>query len=174
MVAKLALLLAAAINLSHLRHASAKMEESRQACYLPLANWLSATMPPGALLAMGDVGMVPYYSGMRTLDIHPESLTDSYIAQRAFTADYVLARKPDVIVLSVRGVYAARMDPLHWSLYEHPGFRLEYAFVGTVRNQWYDDRAYWVFLRKSVDASDAQLQTLPPGIGKQRRTRFDP
>ena len=171
--AALVVILAASVNLSQLRNAIAKMEESARLCYVPLAAWLRAAVPPGSLLAIGDVGMVPYYSGLRTLDIHPESLTDAYIAKNAFTADYVLTRKPQVIILSVRGVYSARMDPLHWSLYEHPTFRLEYGFVGTVRNQWYEDRAYWVFLQNTVAVSDDRLKTLPAGIGKQRRTRFD-
>ncbi|MDH5627393.1 MAG: hypothetical protein OEY69_03770, partial [Candidatus Krumholzibacteria bacterium] len=75
---------------------------------------------------------------------------------------------------SVRWVYTARMDPSYWSLYKHDRFRLEYGFVGTVRDQWYQDRAYWVFLRNGVDVSDDRLRALPEGIGKQRRTRFDP
>ncbi|HEU4365395.1 MAG TPA: hypothetical protein VFT13_08000 [Candidatus Krumholzibacteria bacterium] len=168
-----ALLLAGGVNLSHLRHATAKMTESARLCYMPLAEWMRATMPPGSLLAMGDVGMVPYYSGLRTLDIHPESLTDTYIAQRAFSADYVMTKRPHVIALSVRGVYSARMDPLHWELYKSEAFRIEYGFVGTVRNQWYEDRAYWIFVRSDLGLSEAQLRALPEGIGKQRRTRFD-
>lgn len=170
----LVLLLAAGVNLSHLRHVTAKMTESARLCYVPLGEWLRTTMPAGALLAMGDVGMVPYYSGLRTLDIHPESLTDTYIAQRSFSADYVMTKRPDVIALSVRGVYSARMDPLHWELYKSEAFRIEYAFVGTVRNQWFEDRAYWIFVRNGLAVSEAQLRALPEGIGKQRRTRFDP
>jgi arabinofuranosyltransferase len=167
-------LLAGSSGLSHFKMVTQKMEESATLCNRPLAQWLRNTVPPGSLLAIADVGMVPYYSGLRTLDIHPRSLTDSHIAKGAFTVDYVLARKPDVICLSVRGVYTARMDPSYWSLYKHDGFRLEYGFVGTVRDQWYQDRAYWVFLRNGVDVSDDRLRALPEGIGKQRRTRFDP
>jgi arabinofuranosyltransferase len=161
-------------GLSHLKMVTQKMEESAALCNRPLAGWLRDTLPRGALLAMADVGMVPYYSGLRTLDIHPRSLTDSYIAKRAFTADYVLARRPDVICLSVRGVYTARMDPLYWSLYKNEGFRLEYGFVGTVRDQWYQDRAYWVFVRKDLRVQVDRLRRIPAGIGKQRKTGFDP
>jgi arabinofuranosyltransferase len=170
----LALLLAMGIGVSHLKTVASKMGESATLCNLPLAHWLRATMPRGALLAIGDVGMVPYYSGLRTLDIHPQSLTDAYIAKRAFDADYVLVRKPDVICLSVRGVYTARMDPLHWSLYKHEGFRLEYGFLGTVRNQWYQDRAYWVFTRNQLPVDAEQVKKIPAGIGKQRKTGFAP
>ncbi len=168
------LLIAGVSGLSHLKMVAQKMEQSATLCNRPLAGWLRDSLPADALLAIADVGMVPYVSGLRTLDIHPQSLTDSYIAKRAFDADYVLARRPDVIVLSVRGVFSSRMDPLHWSLYQHRGFQLEYAFVGTVRNQWYQDRAYWVFLRNDVSVSDDRLRALPEGIGKQRHTRFDP
>ena len=170
----LVVLLAGATGVAQLRHATVKMTESARECYLPLADWLRDAVPPGSLLAMGDVGTVPYYTHLRTLDIHPESLTDTYIAKRSFSADYALTKRPEVIVLSVRGVYSARMDPLHWELYQNAGFRLEYGFVGTVRNQWYEDRAYWVFLRNDVRADETQLRALPEGIGLQRRTRFDP
>jgi len=169
-----AVLLAGCTGLAQLRHATLKMTESARLCYLPLADWLRGALPPGSLLAMGDVGTVPYYTRLRTLDIHPESLTDAYIAERSFSVGYVLSQKPEAIVLSVRGVYSARMDPLHWELYQNGGFRNDYRFIGTVRNQWYEDRAYWVFIRGDVPMTEAHMRAIPDGIGLQQRTGFEP
>ncbi len=168
-----ALLLAGGTGVANLKAASGKMGESANLCSKPLAFWLRDTVPPGSLLAIGDVGMVPYYSGLRTLDIHPESLTDAYIAKRSFSEDYVLGRKPHVIALAVRGVFSSRMDPLHFKLYQSEGLRQHYLFVGTVRNQWYQDRSYWVFVRNDLQVNRNLLKQLPEGIGKQRRTGFE-
>jgi hypothetical protein len=85
----------------------------------------------------------------------------------------VLSQKPEAIVLSVRGVYSARMDPLHWELYQNGGFRNDYRFIGTVRNQWYEDRAYWVFIRGDVPMTEAHMRAIPAGIGLQQRTGFE-
>jgi hypothetical protein len=165
-----AMLLLAAVGVSHFKTVAVKIEETDRLCRIPLANWLRTTQPPGALLAIGDVGMVPYYSGLRTLDVHPQSLTDSYIAKRSFSADYVLTQRPDVIALSVRGVYSARMDPLHFKLYKMDGFRQQYGLVGTVRNQWYDDRTYWIFVRRDNAYAIEALRALPHGMGTQFNT----
>ena len=167
-------LVGSSINLSHLKSATDKMGESSRLCYVPLGEWARANLPADALLAMGDVGIVPYYSRLRTLDIHAQSLTDAYIAKQSFSADYVLAKRPDMVALSVRGVYSARTGPLHWALYKSEEFRSAYAFVGTVRNQWYEDRAYWVFVRNDHPLSDEQVRALPKGIGGQARSRLDP
>ncbi|HEX5132514.1 MAG TPA: hypothetical protein VFX92_08510 [Candidatus Krumholzibacteria bacterium] len=169
----LVLLLGGALGLTHLKMVTRKMTESADLCSRPLATWLRGNFPPDALLAIGDVGMVPYYSGLRTLDIHPQSLTDSYIAKRDFSADYVMTRHPDVIALPVRGVYSARMDPLHFQMYKMETFRLRYLFVGTVRQQWYEDRAYWIFVRRDLPVPVDRLKALPAGIGKQHRSGLE-
>lgn len=167
------LLLGSAVNLSHLRVAAEKLSDSGRLCYVPLGEWARATLPAGALLAIGDVGAVPYYSRLRTLDIHPESLTDAYISRRSFSPEYVMTKRPDMVALSVRGVFRARMDPLHFELYSSADFQREYGFVGTVRSQWHDDRSFWVFVRRDLPMTEAQLRALPKGIGGHVHTRFD-
>jgi hypothetical protein len=167
------LVLGSAVNLSHLRVAVEKLRDSGRLCYVPLGEWARATMPAGALLAIGDVGAVPYYSRLRTLDIHPQSLTDAYISRGSFSPEYVMTKRPDVVALSVRGVFRARMDPLHYALYQSEGFQREYGFVGTVRSHWHDDRSFWVFVRRDIPMTEAQLRALPKGIGGHVHTRFD-
>jgi hypothetical protein len=110
---------------------------------------------------------------MRTLDIHRESLTDARIARDGFTVDYALGRQPKLVALNVRGVYSAKMDPLHYELYHHEAFPQLYNFVGTVRHRWYLDRSYWVFLHEDVEMKAELLARFPTGVGDQYRLGFE-
>ncbi len=80
--------------------------ERRTVCGL----WLRDHARPGAVLAIHSAGIVPYYSGLRTIDMW--GLTDRHIARAPLPADaadrqvghersddaYVLSRRPDYIV----------------------------------------------------------------------------
>lgn len=167
------LFLACAINLSHLKTVSVKMNEGTELCLTPFAEWLQEAVPENSLLAMSDVGRVPYVSGLNTLDIHPQSLTDGYIARNSFSADYILGKQPDIIALSVRSVHSARMGVLNFQLYGREEFQEQYGFIGTVRHWWFDDRAYWVFINKGTPVRRDVVRQLPRGIGKQHRSGFD-
>jgi hypothetical protein len=166
-------MLAGAHELIRTRTATSMMTEGRVRCLIPLGEWLRDAVPPGSTLAIGDVGAIPYYSSLRTLDINRESLTDARIARTGFTIDYVFGRRPEVVVLVARGVFTAKMDPLHFELYKDPRFAEEYHFIGTVRHRWLLDRSYWVFLRKSGRLRKEMLASFPSGIGDQHKLGFD-
>ncbi len=167
-VAAIVLLLSYSV-FANLKVIGKKLEVGNQECLIPLGHWLRDVMPSGSLLAMSDVGAVPYYSRLRTVDIHVESLTDLEIAKNGFSIDYVLAQRPDVVVLSARSIYSVKMDPNHYSLYKHPGFGGMFRFVGTVRYIWYEDRCYWVFVRRDMALTKSQIEAFPHGIGTMRR-----
>jgi arabinofuranosyltransferase len=75
-----------------------------------VGRWLRQNSPPGALVAVGAAGRIPYYSRLRTLDIL--GLTDLHIAHldirlgdgfpghEKSDPSYVLSRKPDYIVFA--------------------------------------------------------------------------
>jgi hypothetical protein len=65
--------------------------------HIPLAATLRANFSDSDLLAASDCGIIPYVSGMKTLDLW--GLTDRRIATRGFSTDYVMAQHPDAIVL---------------------------------------------------------------------------
>jgi hypothetical protein len=50
------------------------------------------------------------------------------------------------------------------------GFRQQYGLVGTFRNQWYDDRTYWIFVRRDNAYAIEALRALPHGMGTQFNT----
>lgn len=90
---------------------------------------------PGAVLAADSVGKVPYFSGLRTIDML--GLTDAHIAHRPTHGgraipghsktdpEYVLARRPDLIAAWI----SYSLD-LEWGLvrkvYEPAGYRIRY------------------------------------------------
>jgi len=79
--------------------------------YLVVGRLLRATNKPASLLAINAAGIVPYVSGLRTIDML--GLTDAHIAHRDIDlghgaighekhdAAYVLERRPDLIVLGL-------------------------------------------------------------------------
>ncbi len=79
---------------------------------------LQSMVPPSATIALSPAGAIPYYSGLRTIDIL--GLTDAHIARVAVDprvrrkghqkhdGAYVLARAPDLLILG-NGIIVARL-----------------------------------------------------------------
>jgi len=65
--------------------------------HFAVARWMSANLPPG-LLAIGEAGIIPYYTRFPVLDMY--GLMDAHIARlegerhAKFDVDYVLGRRP--------------------------------------------------------------------------------
>ena len=57
----------------------------------------ASELDPAPLLATGDVGALPYFSGLPTLDII--GLSDETIAHEGLTHEYALSRSPDLLIL---------------------------------------------------------------------------
>ncbi len=75
-----------------------------------IGEWLRANAPSGARVALNPAGMIPYVSGLPTLDLL--GLTDARIGQHGervtnrvlfghnrFDPEYVLSRRPDLLIL---------------------------------------------------------------------------
>ncbi len=54
-------------------------------------------LDPAPLLATGDVGALPYFSGLPTMDII--GLSDEVIAHEGLSHEYALSRNPDLLIL---------------------------------------------------------------------------
>lgn len=160
------------LNLSgvaQLRIIASEMERNLRENSQALGVWLKEVIPPGHLIALDDVGALPYYSGLRTFDIHPESLTDLRIARRGFSTDYFFERDPDAVMFHSRGIFEARFRPEHTKLVEDPRFSAAYRFVGVTRFDWFRDHSYWLYARRGIPVSSDQLSRFPTGIGRIRR-----
>jgi arabinofuranosyltransferase len=155
--------------LAELRVVAALSEEGYKKCNIPLGKWLKKNVPPDALLAVSDVGAIPYYSGLRTLDIHPQSLTDPYIAKNGFSIDYVADRDPDVIILPSRSFVVAKFYNEHFEMAKDIRFDA-WRLVGVSRADWYEDRSFWVYVRKDFpQLTDEQASSFPYGVGSVMR-----
>jgi arabinofuranosyltransferase len=65
--------------------------------HVALGQWLArAVHDPDVLVAAGDTGVVPYYAGLRFLDV--EGLNDFHMATHGYDVDYVFAHHPELIV----------------------------------------------------------------------------
>jgi len=75
-----------------------------------IGEWLRRNVPPGAMVALNPVGMIPYVSKLPTLDLL--GITDAHIARKGeritnrflfahnrFDPNYVLSRRPDYLFL---------------------------------------------------------------------------
>jgi arabinofuranosyltransferase len=145
-------------------------EQGYEKCNIPLGKWLKKNMPPNFLLAVSDVGAIPYYSGLRTLDINPQSLTDLYIAKNGFSIDYVADRNPDVIIVPSRSFIAAKFYREHFQMASDIRFDA-WRLIGVSRSDWYDDRCFWVYVKKNFpELTDEQVSSFPYGLGSMMRT----
>lgn len=88
-----------------------------------------------AVLAATEAGVMPYYSGLRFIDML--GLVDAHIAalpgglHEKFDAEYVLGRKPDYIVIQLTETEEGLVPT--WdsdrSVYEHPNFVRDYQMI---------------------------------------------
>jgi len=150
---------------SILKGEATRQELRMQRALIPLARWLGRALPNGTLLATADVGAVPYYSRLPTLDIHPESLTDRHIATHGFSVDYVFERDPGVVLLGSSGT-TSNFRREHQPLLRDPRFRERYRFVGVSRLEALLQRSYWVFVARPIPLSDEHLADFPLGVGQ--------
>ena len=152
--------------LAELRIITSRTEESNQECLVKMSEWLREVMPPGVTLAMSDVGAVPYYTGFRTVDIHPESLTDLYIAKNGWSIDYFYKVRPEIVVIPSRSLFLTKFYPEHYGMVEDARFQDMYRFLGASRYDWYNDRCYWIFVpRRLKPFTREQMRSFPHGIG---------
>lgn len=111
--------------------------EGMQRTSVTLGRWLGERAAPDDWAALGDVGALPYYSGLRVIDLY--GLVNPDIARLAGPALYsegldagaVLVRRPRYIVLESRapGQPFEGLKPIDQKIYLEPRFGKEYVLV---------------------------------------------
>lgn len=129
---------------------------------LSLAEWLKKSAPADALLATADVGMVPYYSGLKTFDIHPAALVDLHIAKHGFSQNYFFARDPDFVLLTTRRSWVFRKS--EQGVIADARFPERYRLLGIIRLSWFDDLSYRMYVKNGVTISAERTADFPKGI----------
>jgi hypothetical protein len=152
--------------LADLKLVTDDIEASTQTCLVAMGKWLREVMPAGAVLAMSDVGAVPYYSGFKTVDIHPQSLIDAHIAKKGFSPEYVYERRPDILILSSRGLLIEKFYPEHFAVAQDPRFFQTWRQLGASRYSWQLDRSYWIYIPASYPMiAKEYMDRFPHGVG---------
>jgi hypothetical protein len=73
--------------------------------YVDMGKWMQAILPPDSVFAGAEAGIIPYYSKLRFIDML--GIIDPQVARlpgglhEKYSAEYVLSRRPDYIVLHV-------------------------------------------------------------------------
>lgn len=153
-------------SLATVRMDSQQLQAATNASLVELGHWLNETMPADNVLAISDVGAAPFYSGLTTFDINPNSLLDRRIAAEGWSDDYFFSVDPDVVVLTAFSLTDPDFPRDHERLYATERFQTTYTRVGVTRNDWHEDRSYWVFVRRGAEPGAAQMATFPAGIRK--------
>lgn len=153
-------------SLATVRMDSQQLQSATSASLVKLGNWLGETMPSGTVLAISDVGAAPFYSGLTTFDINPNSLLDRRIASEGWSDDYFFGVDPDVVVLTGFSLTDPDFPGDHERLYASERFQATYTRIGVTRNDWHEDRSYWVFVRRGAEPTAAQMAAFPAGIKK--------
>ena len=117
---------------------------------------LQRRYPSTAVLAASDCGLIPYISGMKTIDIW--GLTDRRIATRGFSVSYVLEQRPEAIVLhSFHPQHFVGRDPYDVELYSAIEDDPRYVTAG----EW-EFYGYWLWLFVRVDSKRGTSHARPP------------
>lgn len=160
-----------AVNLewvANLKMNASRVDEGNQACSKDLGKWLREAESPDALLAVTDLGLIPYYSGLKTLDVGKKPLTAE--PGRGFiNARYVLERDPDVVLLVSNGMFVGVFDEAYVELVESPVFQSRYKVRGAVRQDMYMDRCIWVYERREIEHPEEVVDKFPFGVSSVRR-----
>jgi hypothetical protein len=145
-------------------------EESTVKCLIPLGEWLRQTMPDHSLLAIHDVGAIPYYSNLPTMDSNPQSLTDLHIAKNGFSADYFLSRNPEIAIFSSEHSLTKRQFFPHYRpLLKDPRFTRSYRLIG-ISQYDFTKRSFWVYVRSDIRIPPEQMKKFPPGLMSGAKT----
>jgi len=67
---------------------------------IKLGKWINQNTNQSASLAIWDVGAIPFYADIRTIDIYPESLQDKHVFQNPEDADYILEQNISLLILN--------------------------------------------------------------------------
>lgn len=100
-----------------------------QNTHIAIGHYLRQNAPPGATVAVGDAGAIPYYSGLRAIDTFGLLMPGVY-NETGYDADYVFVLEPDyIVIISAYENELAPILPSDTAIVNHPSFAL-YSPIG--------------------------------------------
>ena len=113
-----------------------RAETAKLQSLVPLGQWLHNYAPPRAAVALQDIGVVAYYSGLRVIDNNPGALTNGDLIYRAGAqgfADLTLDPQPEFLVFTSGSYVTPKFYQEFATLQQDPRF-LTQATRSTARS----------------------------------------
>ena len=130
---------------------------SLRRAHIQLGRSVHARTGPGAVMAMDDAGAAPYLAERTNIDML--GLNDTHIAHlpgrynEKFDVDYVLGRRPDLVVLASRVPEPAEDRDLrlpgHQALFREPRFQTGYRFAA----RYEFNPTYWLVVYRRLGST---------------------
>jgi len=140
-----------------------RAEQAKLHSLVPLGQWLHNYAPPESAVALQDIGVVAYYSGLRVIDNNPGGLTNGDLSYRAGGegfADLTLVHEPEFLVFTSFSYETPTFYREFDTLKQDSRFLGRYALYGKVK--YWADRCYWVYKRSDVALAPAAQAAFPP------------
>ena len=123
---------------------------------IKLGKWINQNTNQSASLAIWDVGAIPFYANIRTIDIYPESLQDKHIFQYPEDADYILEQNITFLILNDEYFDYIKSDSRFITNY-HLIFNAQLFYE---ENQMKVDYIYQVYLFNGYYISNVSITSL--------------
>lgn len=113
--------------------------------YMKMGLWLKENCPENTTIAFSDMGIIPFYSELRYIDMW--GLMDEHIARNGFSTDYVLNQNPELIILKTAQDY--------FPFDKDPNFQANYTIFFTLElketTQYLEEYTYHLMIYKRND-----------------------
>ncbi len=125
-------------------------------CNITLGKWINANTNQSASLAVWDVGAIPFYANIRTIDIYPKSLQDLHVFNNPEDADYIFTQNITFLILNDEFFAYIKGDGRFTTNY-----RLIFnAQLFYIENELHVDYIYQVYLHTDYYISNASINEL--------------
>ncbi len=144
------------------RYDGQRAEDAKNRSLVPLGVWLGQYAPPSSTVALQDIGVVAYYSGLRVIDDNPGGLTNGDVIYKrgaAGFADSALASNPEFLVFTSGSDRVPQFNAVFEPLMTDPRFTGRYSLYNKVK--YWEDRGYWVYKRNDVQLSPKAASNFP-------------
>lgn len=144
------------------RNDGQRAEQGKDRALYPLGLWLRQYAPPTSTVALQDIGVVAYYSGLRVIDDNPGALTNGDVIYKHGAegfADIALGPHPEFLVFTSGSDRDPTFNLVFEPLKKDPRFTQGYKLYNKVK--FWEDRGYWVYVRNDVHLPSAAAEAFP-------------
>jgi hypothetical protein len=144
------------------RYDGKRAEDAKNQALVPLGQWLQQYAPPGSAVALQDIGVVAYYSGLKVIDDNPGALTNGDVIYKHGAegfADIALSPRPEFLVFTSGSDRNPEFNLVFEPLKKDARFTQGYKLYNKVK--FWEDRGYWVYVRNDVRLPAVAAQAFP-------------